>query len=62
MESKMKVAIVLFGDHGMELDRRPIEIRPEQDQSAVISNSVISAVEDWVLNPGDTIRIEAVEG
>lgn len=52
-----KLAIVLCGDHGGELDRRIIEIRPDQDENAVIGNAVISAVEDWSLNLGDTIHI-----
>lgn len=58
----MKLAIELFGDHGGELDSKLIEVRPEQDESAVIGNAVISAVEDWTLSPGDIIRIRAVEG
>lgn len=57
-----KIAIILVGDHGGELDRRQIEVRPEQDESAVIGNAVISCVEDWTLNAGDTIRIQSVEG
>ena len=56
-----QLAIVLLGSHGGELDRRLIEIRPDQDENAVIGNSVISAVKDWILNPGDTIRIRSIE-
>lgn len=57
----MKLAIALFGDHGGELDRCQIEVRPDQDENAVIGNAVISCVEDWTLSPGDTIRIQTVE-
>lgn len=53
----MNYQIVLRGDHGGELDRVVIEVRPDQDESAVIGNSVISAVETWTLSPGDTIQI-----
>lgn len=56
-----KIAIVLFGSGG-ELDRRQIEVRPDQDESAVIGNAVISCIEDWTLSPGDTISIRAMEG
>ena len=56
----MKIAIVLVGDHGCELDRKQIQIRKDQDENAVIANSVISAAEEWTLNAGDTIRIEEV--
>jgi hypothetical protein len=54
----MKVYAVLRGDHGGELDRQTIEIRSEQDQSAVIRNALIRMVGEWILNPGDTITIE----
>lgn len=56
----MKIAIELLGDGGHELDSKLIKVRPEQDESAVIRNAVISAVEDWTLSPGDTIRIREV--
>lgn len=62
MESEMKLAIVLCGDHSGELDRKVIEIRADQDENAVIGNAVISAVEEWTLSPGDVIRIQTVEG
>ena len=57
-----KIAIILLGDPGGELDRRQIEIRPDQDESAIIGNAVISCVEEWTLNAGDVIHIQTVEG
>ncbi len=56
-----KIAIVLLGTGG-ELDRREIVIRPDQDESAVINNAVMSCVEDWILSAGDVIRIQTLEG
>jgi hypothetical protein len=53
-----KLRIVLRGDHGGELDSRQIEIREEQDESAVIGNAVMGFLEEWTLNAGDTIAIE----
>lgn len=54
-----KVAIVLYGAGG-ELDRREITIRLDQDEGSVIGNSLVSALDEWTLAPGD--RIEIVEG
>lgn len=55
-----KLRIVLLGDHGGELDSKPFEVRPEQEEDGVIKNAVISAVEDWTLSIGDNIKIEEV--
>jgi hypothetical protein len=59
--STTKIAIILVGGGG-ELDRKEIEIRSDQDESAVIGNSVVAAVDEWTLSPGDTIHIRAMEG
>ena len=61
MSKSKKVVIALVGDHGLELDRKEIKVRSEQAESDVICNAVISAIEDWSLGPGDTIKIVEVQ-
>lgn len=53
----MKIAIKLVGRNSGVLDCKIIVIRPDQDQDAVIKNSVLSAVEDWDLSVGDEINV-----
>lgn len=52
-----RLRIVLRGDHGGELDSQLIEIKPGQDESAVIGNAIAGFLEEWTLNPGDSIHI-----
>jgi len=60
MRNHSSVYAVLRGDHGGELDRQRIDVRPDQDQSAVIGNALIRMIGEWTLNPGDSIAIEEV--
>lgn len=55
----MKIAIVLSGTGG-ELDRQEL-FTTEEKASKHIGQAVRDAAEDWILSPGDTIRIETVE-
>jgi hypothetical protein len=59
----IKIDLVLRGAHGGELDRKELRIRPDQEESAIIGNALIGAIEGgWVLNAGDTITIQAIIG
>jgi len=51
-------ATVILEGRGGELDRAEIAIkRPCDDPDEEISLAIHSAIENWVLSPGDTIRI-----
>jgi hypothetical protein len=56
-----KIAIALVGDHGGELDRETVELREDGDHSAAIGRAIARMLNDWCVNPGDTIRIIALE-
>jgi len=51
----MKITIVLDGAGG-ELDRQSIECHADDD-SVEVSEAIHSAIETWVLSPGDTLKI-----
>jgi hypothetical protein len=54
----LKATVVLEGQGG-ELDRAEVVIkRPGEDPEEELSLAIHSAIENWVLSPGDVIRIE----
>jgi hypothetical protein len=53
----MKINITLSGSGGI-LDTRNIDTA--DDDSAEVSTAIFGAIDDWVLAPGDTIRISEV--
>ncbi len=56
---RLKATVVLDGKDG-ELDRAEILIkRPGDDPEEEINQAIHSAIENWTLSPGDTIRITA---
>jgi hypothetical protein len=57
-ETTMKIRIPLLGTGG-ELDRR--EIDTADDDSAEMSERIYDAFDDWILSPGDTIKIEEID-
>lgn len=57
----MSTITIILESTGGELDRATIE-QPEIENrdDAATSDAIFAAIEDWLLSPGDTIRI--VEG
>lgn len=51
----MKIIATLSNSAG-ELDRRTLYV-DDLDDSAEISEAIWDAIDDWMLSPGDTIRI-----
>lgn len=57
----MKIIATLSSSAG-ELDRRTLNL-DDLDDSAEISEQIWDAIDDWILSPGDTIKIyDADEG
>lgn len=57
MVMSLKAVVVLEGQGG-ELDRAEVEVkRPGDDPGEALSIAIHDAIENWVLSPGDTIRI-----
>jgi len=60
--SEKTIAIILIGPGG-ELDRKKIIVNDDDDMSetsVAICNAIEEAMEEWVLSPGDTIKIEEI--
>jgi hypothetical protein len=58
--SAKRVAVILENIGG-ELDRATVTVRIRHDDPEESANLAIhEVIEDWILSPGDTIRIEEV--
>jgi hypothetical protein len=56
----LRTTVVLEGQGG-ELARAEIVInRPGDDPDAELDVAIHDAIENWILSPGDTIRIEGL--
>lgn len=51
----MTIEAILLG-RGGELDRRKI-VADDDDDPMEISEAIWDAIDDWILSPGDTIKI-----
>lgn len=54
----MKIRITLH-NHAGELDRQTIDVR-DDDDSTEISECIHSALDTWILSPGDIIKVDDV--
>jgi hypothetical protein len=61
-EKTIAIAIILIGPGG-ELDRKKIIVNDDDDMSetsVAICDAIEEAMAEWVLAPGDTIKIEEI--
>jgi hypothetical protein len=55
----MKIIRITLNGRGGELDSRMISA-DNGDDSLEVSNMIHEAIEDWILSPGDTIKVMRV--
>lgn len=56
----MRVGIELVNSSGCSLDSKVITVPESEEVELVIADAIRDCLHDWMLSPGDTIRITEV--